>query len=71
MKTEQKQRLFALYWGQTVLSFKDKGKLKFEINAPKDSQFAFFLDDGELYCGRGESIEDCKKQIDFIIEEKK
>jgi len=34
MKTEQKQRLFALYWGQTVLSFKDKGKLKFEINAP-------------------------------------
>jgi len=34
--------------------------------APKDSQFAFFLDDGELYCGRGESIEDCKKQIDEL-----
>jgi len=34
--------------------------------APKDSQFAFFLDDGELYCGRGESIEDCKQQIDEL-----
>jgi len=34
--------------------------------APKDSQFAFFLDDGELYCGSGESIEDCKQQIDEL-----
>ncbi len=37
--------------------------------APKESLFAFFLDDGERYMGSGESIDDCKKQIDFIISE--
>ena len=32
--------------------------------APKESKFSFFLDEGEMYCGSGESIEDCQKQID-------
>lgn len=32
--------------------------------APKESRFSFFLDEGEIYCGSGESIEDCQKQID-------
>lgn len=34
--------------------------------APKEMQFSFFLDDGEKYCGSGESIEDCKQQIDEL-----
>lgn len=35
--------------------------------APKESKFSFFLDEGEMYCGSGESIEDCQKQIDELI----
>ena len=35
--------------------------------APKDSKFSFFNDDGETYFGSGESIEDCKYQIDELI----
>lgn len=35
--------------------------------APKESKFSFFLDDGEMYCGSGESIEDYKTQIDEIL----
>ena len=38
--------------------------------APKNMRFSFFLDDGELYVGSGESMEDCKQQIDTIIAEK-
>ena len=34
--------------------------------ASKQDLYSFFLDDGELYCGSGESIEDCKKQIDEL-----
>jgi hypothetical protein len=35
--------------------------------APKNFRFSFYLDDGEKYWGSGESIEDCKKQIDELI----
>jgi hypothetical protein len=34
--------------------------------APKEDKYSFFLDDGEMYCGSGESIEDCQKQIDEL-----
>lgn len=37
--------------------------------APKWSKYNFFLEDEEESAGSGESIEDCKKQIDFIISE--
>ena len=37
--------------------------------APKHLRFSFFLDDGEKHCGSGESIEDCKQQIDEIHED--
>ena len=32
----------------------------------KDDMYSFFNDDGETYFGSGESIEDCKKQIDEL-----
>jgi hypothetical protein len=32
--------------------------------APKHLRFSFFTDDGETFIGSGESIEDCKSQID-------
>ena len=34
--------------------------------APKDSEFAFYLD-SENVLGSGKSIEECKKEIDSII----
>ena len=38
--------------------------------APKHLKFSFFNDDGETYFGSGESIEDCKQQINIMIMEK-
>ena len=35
--------------------------------ASKEDLYSFFLDDGEKYVGSGESIEDCKQQIDELI----
>jgi hypothetical protein len=32
--------------------------------APKHLRFSFYTDDGENISGSGESIEDCKQQID-------
>lgn len=32
--------------------------------APKNMQFHFWIEDGETVLGYGESIADCKKQID-------
>lgn len=32
-------------------------------------QFSYFLSDGETYEGSGESLEDCKKQIDELLYE--
>ena len=34
--------------------------------APKESKFSFFLDEGEMYCGSGESIEDCRYCFVFV-----
>ena len=35
--------------------------------ASKEDMFSFFLDDGETHCGSGESIEDCERQIDWLV----
>jgi len=35
--------------------------------APKNMVFHFWIDDGENVAGFGESVEDCKEQIDEII----
>ena len=35
--------------------------------APKNSRFSIFNDDGETCFGSGESIEDCKDQIDELL----
>jgi len=35
--------------------------------APFNLRFNIFNDDGEFYFGSGESIEDCKEQIDELI----
>ena len=37
--------------------------------APKSMFYIFFSHDGEKYCGSGESTEDCKRQIDEILED--
>jgi|VirMetMinimDraft_7_1064189.scaffolds.fasta_scaffold219828_2 hypothetical protein len=34
--------------------------------APKNMQFHFWIEDGETVLGYGESIADCKKQIDEL-----
>jgi len=34
--------------------------------ASKEDMYSFFNDDGENYFGSGESIEDCKQQIDEL-----
>ena len=34
--------------------------------APKNLRFSFYIDDGETIAGSGESIEDCKQQIDEL-----
>ena len=34
--------------------------------ASKEDMYSFFNDDGETYLGSGESIEDCKRQIDEL-----
>jgi len=39
--------------------------------APKNSQYFIFEIDAEVSCGFGESIEDCKQQIDEMIEDEK
>lgn len=39
--------------------------------APKNDRFSYFLDDGETYIGSGESVEDCKTQIDEIQQDPK
>jgi len=38
--------------------------------APKHLRFHFFAEDDEYAKGAGESVEDCKKQIDELIAEK-
>mgnify|MGYP003650975322 CR=1 FL=1 len=38
--------------------------------APKWGQFSFYMVDDEVYQGSGESIEDCKAQIDELILDK-
>ena len=35
--------------------------------APQHLMFSFFTDDGEECLGNGETIEDCKEQIDELI----
>lgn len=35
--------------------------------APKDMRFHFSFDDGETVLGHGESVEDCKEQIDELL----
>jgi len=35
--------------------------------APKNMMYSFFLDEGETYAGSGESITDCKEQIDELL----
>lgn len=37
--------------------------------APKHLRFGFYKECDEIFTGQGESIEDCKSQIDEIIEE--
>jgi len=34
--------------------------------APKHLRFSFYIDDGETIAGSGESIEDCKQQINEL-----
>lgn len=36
--------------------------------APKKCSYHIYSHNGENYCGSGESIEDCKQQIDEILE---
>jgi len=35
--------------------------------APKNMTFHFWIDDGENVAGFGESVDDCKEQIDELI----
>ncbi len=37
--------------------------------APKSMEYSYFSGDGETYCGSGETLEDCKRQINELLED--